>query len=308
MKSVTWVGLSVAGLMAALAYSLRWQHVDIDSVLHRDRDRAVHKLPVKEKKANSFIRKTPVVLLHGMWHSKREFNDLQYFLADNGYSSYAVDLQAGERFLPLGYTQREIVADLEAAIAGLGLDEFVLLGHSQGGVVAQSLLIHMSPALRAKVIAVVLLGTFPLGLPPPPALLQQTRSMYTFPGYAYLALFGRLWSAGYARDIFLAADTDVSEPSIEAYLRRLLAAPGDGLITMTHFISPEPVTQDPLPCLVMGGGEDIIYPPHMLKEAFDARFAQATHIVAPGQAHCFRDAGWEAAMATPLVEWLDVHA
>lgn len=84
-----------------------------------------------------------------------------------------------------------------------------------------------------------------------------------------------------------------------------IQAPSDGRVTMSHF----PATPKPLdtPALILGAKDDIIYPPHLFKEAFDARFKKPTHIVVPNQAHCFRDAGWQKTMIKPLVNWLEAQ-
>jgi pimeloyl-ACP methyl ester carboxylesterase len=57
------------------------------------------------------------------------------------------------------------------------MEKFILISHSQGGLVAQS----VSNNSPGKIIAVVLLGTFPLGMTPPVALMQQEHNMDSFP-------------------------------------------------------------------------------------------------------------------------------
>lgn len=57
----------------------------------------------------------------------------------------------------------------------------------------------------------------------------------------------------------------------------------------------------------MGASHDILCPPSVLKDAFDQRFARATHVTIPHQAHSFRDNGWEMSMLEPLIDWLNVQ-
>lgn len=289
-KRAALVGASA--FAGVIAYNLRWQHIQ---------GQDAHILNTVVQVAPG--KKIPIVLLHGMWHNPEDFKSLQKALAERGYSSHAVDLKPGERFLR-GFTQKEILADLEKTLENM--DKFILIGHSQGGLVAQSIL-QNSPILKKKISSVVLLGTFPLGLTPHLAFLIEQRQMYTFPGYLYLALFGKLFDREYVKRLFFMPSTDVEDPTFQAYIQRMLAAPSDGFITMTHFINPEPVQKQSrdIPCLVLGGEGDVVYPPEMLRSAFDDRFENATHIVAQGQAHCFADRGWEKTMAQPLIDWLD---
>jgi pimeloyl-ACP methyl ester carboxylesterase len=76
-----------------------------------------------------------------------------------------------------------------------------------------------------------------------------------------------------------------------------MAAPADGTITMTHFLPPSGSTNtgsnsiiiSTKPVLVLGAQQDIIYPPDLLREDFQRRFPNATHVTVPHQAHCFMD-------------------
>lgn len=259
----------------------------------------------KEKK-----EKIVVVLLHGMWHDASWYSKLQQLLQQRGYASYAVDLLAGERFLP-GFSQREIVADLEHTLLPiLNKDvEAVFVGHSQGGLVVQSCMKN-SQNLRTRTRGLVLLGTYPLGLlPPAKALLQQPRHMYSpIMGYLGICFMGKLISLDYLKHIFLLPTTDAS--ALADYTSKLLRAPSDGLITTTHFLG---VPQDDVdvistkPTLALGAKEDIIYPPHMLSKDFDDRFPNATHRIIPKQAHCFMDSvsAEDTDMEDSMIKWLD---
>jgi hypothetical protein len=141
--------------------------------------------------------------------------------------------------------------------------------------------------------------------------------MHTDLGYAFLGAFGKLMNVRYAKHIFLMPSTEEHEPRIQAYLQGLLQAPSDGWVTMTHFPAAAPAVQHhhqqqqvqtrTTLILVLGAAEDIIYPPHLLANHFDARFSIVTHVIAEGQAHCFMDPGWDLSMAKPLVDWLDAN-
>ena len=258
-------------------------------------------LPIlKESPDDDKKKKKPIiVLLHGMWHDAVWYSKLQKMLKEKGYYSYAIELLPGERALP-GFSQQEIVQDLEATL--LDNEEYILLGHSQGGLVAQSVLKN-SPKLEAKTKATVLLGTYPLGLmPPAKKLFSQQRNMYNHIGYAGICLIGKVISLDYLKHIFLSPSTDVHKEELKEYTKKILSAPSDGRITMSHF--PQSVgLLSTKPALVLGAKDDIIYPPHMLKKDFDERFPNATHKVIPNQGHCFMDGGTE--MEEALIAWLD---
>ena len=273
-------------------------------------------LPVStvQPAAGAARQATPIVLLHGMWHGGAwHFAALQRLLAAAGFESHSVDLRPGARTNKRGGTRKELVADLSATLDELRLRDAVLIGHSQGGLVAQSFMQDALPARPDTVAGAVLLGTFPLGLFPPAAMMLRRPSIYSMLGvigYSHLSLTGLLRSTAEARSIFVRPDTietTACEGGLRAYFAHLAAAPPDGWLTMTHFVPPHTPSFPAMrgkPVLVLGGADDIIYPPTVLARHFDARFPSAEHIVASGQAHCFVDAGWEASMVTPLIAWL----
>ena len=202
------LGISYAVTVGALVvYNLRWRYV---STLWR---RQARKLPVTKVEASSDDtnkNKRPILLLlHGMWHDAAWFYDLQVYLQkQGGYTSWAIDLLPGERFL-LGFTQAEIVADLECTLRHhlKGNETIVLVGHSQGGLVAQCCL-HKSPFLCEKTRGTVLMGTYPLGhVPPFYRILRQPRNMYNHYGVWGIYLFGRLWNLDYLKHIFFLRST-----------------------------------------------------------------------------------------------------
>lgn len=101
----------------------------------------------------------PLLVVHGFGGSRTDFEDFLDRLAARGWHAVAPDLRGhGESEQPLAEADYsfEIFADdlLELATA-LGWDEFALLGHSMGGMIAQVL------ALRApaRVPALVLMDT-----------------------------------------------------------------------------------------------------------------------------------------------------
>lgn len=310
-SSLIKTGLFASGAVvgALVAYNVRWRYVGDCFFGRTPKNLPITKVEAslqKEKKSNVVI-----VLLHGMWHDASWYSKLQHLLQHRGYSSYAIDLLPGERFLP-GFSQREIVTDLkqtliigdgEAVADNKEKVQYILVGHSQGGLVVQSCL-KRSPELHDRTKAVVLLGTYPLGLMPPvKALMKQPRNMYNHLGYAWICLTGKLSSLDYLAHIFLLPTTDPS--TLPDYTSNLLTAPSDGFITMTHFPQKVGIISEK-PTLVLGAKEDIVYPPHLFQNDFSSRFPNATHKTVPRQAHCFMDSvAWDTDMEDMLMNWLD---
>jgi 3-oxoadipate enol-lactonase len=100
----------------------------------------------------------PVLFLHGIGGSARVFAPQMESFARAGFRPVALDLLGfGER-PPVERMQfEEIAADVEASIARLELERPVLVGHSFGGMVAQTCLRRRPNAYRA----LVLVGTSP---------------------------------------------------------------------------------------------------------------------------------------------------
>lgn len=269
--------------------------------------------------ADTAVDRPVCVLVHGMWHGAWFWAPLQRLLSRAGYTSYAVELQPHPN-----RSGEAIAADLAATLDSLQLRNAVLLGHSQGGLITQFFLRDaLAKRPEGEVAGAVLMGTFPLGMAIPAwGLVTAERNIYKgglgVLGMLYYYAAGRLLTTECARRIFLlpaTAETTVCGPqgSLQEYLRRLVAAPRDGWITLTHNMPPRresfpavhPGEDIELPMLVLGAAEDIIYPPPLMKPGFLQRFPGATHVVCERQAHCFADPGWEEAAGGALLRWLD---
>lgn len=78
----------------------------------------------------------PLVLLHGLRAYAQTWESLVQSLGEQGYSIYALD-QRGRGLSdwaePTSYHTQSYVEDVEDLVAHLGLQRFVLLGHSLGG-------------------------------------------------------------------------------------------------------------------------------------------------------------------------------
>jgi pimeloyl-ACP methyl ester carboxylesterase len=253
-----------------------------------------------------------------MWHGTWYWEPLQTLLADHGFTSIAIDLLPASRYR-CG-TASKIVADLEFTLTSLDVRGAALVGHSQGGLVVQAFIRDVLPHSPRLLAGAVLMGTMPLGLPPTELVLRALQghpNMYWgrcgmgLLAYTYFMLTGRV-VAGAAKRIFLRPDTDHTDHggSKAGYLDRVTRAPPDGLLTMNHFVPPSCAqdvrTHEGPEVLVLGAGDDVIYPPAACRSGFETRYPhQVVHAVARGQAHCFVDPGWQESMGKPLLEWLE---
>lgn len=286
--------------ISLVAYNVRW------SQLFKAKKTKILPVTKVEKELTNDSndgKKVPIILIHGMWHDSSYFEKLQKLLSIRGYTSYAISLLPGERILP-GGSQKALIRDLEATLQEkIEEQQYILLGHSQGGLIVQSAM-QNSKVMNENTVGCILMGSFPLGLTPPfRDLMKQSRNMFFHLGYMYQCMFGTLMNVDYTKHIFLRPTTDEKEPEMNLYIQKLLKAPSDGLVTVSHFPSEVEVINKPT--LIIGAAHDIIYPPKLLKDAFNDRFPNSTHVIADDQAHCFVDPNWEMSMAEPLMTWLD---
>ncbi len=98
----------------------------------------------------------PLLLLHGFTGAKEDFADVLDAFADQGWHAAAPDLRGhGGSGAPAeeGAYSFEILADDAFALAdALGWDDFALLGHSMGGMVAQVMALRGSGRIRSLVL------------------------------------------------------------------------------------------------------------------------------------------------------------
>ena len=96
----------------------------------------------------------PVIFLHGISGSGRSFAPQMASFAAAGYQPVALDLMGYGRREPVEAMSFEALAeDVEFAISQSGLERPVLVGHSMGGTVVQTLLRRQSAGYRAAVLS-----------------------------------------------------------------------------------------------------------------------------------------------------------
>src|SRR5215211_3610631 len=100
------------------------------------------------------MNEEPVIFLHGIGGSARSFAPQAKSFAAAGLRPVALDLLGyGGRPAVESLTFDELAADVEAAIARLQLDRPVLVGHSLGGMVVQTMLRRRPDDYRAAVLS-----------------------------------------------------------------------------------------------------------------------------------------------------------
>jgi pimeloyl-ACP methyl ester carboxylesterase len=101
----------------------------------------------------------PFLLLHGFTGAKEDFTDFLDRLADRGWHAVAPDQRGhGESSKPASesdYSFSTYASDALALVDELGWSDFVLLGHSMGGMVAQ----HVLAAAPGRLEGLVLMDT-----------------------------------------------------------------------------------------------------------------------------------------------------
>ncbi|GAB6147445.1 alpha/beta hydrolase [Desulfocicer niacini] len=99
--------------------------------------------------------KPPLFFVHGAWHGAWCWKPLMDYLAEKGFTSYALDLpghgnRKSEGVAALGIM--DYVSEVEASIQELTLVKPVLIGHSMGGLIVQKFL-EKNDALSSVIIA-----------------------------------------------------------------------------------------------------------------------------------------------------------
>jgi 3-oxoadipate enol-lactonase len=97
---------------------------------------------------------TPVIFLHGIGGGARSFAPQIASFASAGYQPVALDLMGYGTREPVEAMSFEALAeDVEFAIRESGLERAVLVGHSMGGMVVQTMLRRKPEAYRAAVLS-----------------------------------------------------------------------------------------------------------------------------------------------------------
>lgn len=200
----------------------------------------------------------PLLFVHGAWHGawcwQKHFMP---FFAAMGYDTHAIDLrghgQSDKSKSMRWHCIADYVDDVEAAITSLNRKP-VVIGHSMGGFVSQHLL-----ARQPEIAGMCLLATVPsfgawritrdIALQHPLTFAKLNLMMSLYPVVA---------DPQRAREMFL--DTDTSQEDLAAFHATLSDESYRAFLDMVALALPKRAKSPP-PLLVVGGGEDKLFPP-----------------------------------------------
>ncbi|MFN8103810.1 MAG: alpha/beta hydrolase [Acidimicrobiia bacterium] len=178
----------------------------------------------------------PVVLVHGFTGAKEDFGDHIAWLGERRRTVAFDNRGHGESDRTDTYSLDLVRRDLGAFVDALGLDRFVLVGHSMGGFVAQLFAL----AAPERLVGLVLMGTGPRS----PHLDEDTRQM---------ADLARRLAVQAGMDVLLQAQQSLAEDDTAATalaseageaLRR--DRPGFAEFCDAKFLATDPVAYDEL--------------------------------------------------------------
>lgn len=244
-------------------------------------------------------RNPPLLFVHGGYtHSACwGYHFIPYFQR-NGHDCFALDLsghgdsEGRQRLDTFGLD--DFIQDLAQAVNTLEQLP-VLIGHSMGALIAQRYLEKGAAAGVALLSSVPPSGTagtaMRLAFSTPDFPSALTRVLDNDTNEQALEILAR---------VFFSPDTD--RRTLARYLPALQTESTRAVIEMLTPSFWSPQIQPAIPALVMGGAEDAVFPPSLLRFTASAWHTQA-HIV-PGAGHMLMlDPHWETAAKTLLV-WL----
>jgi pimeloyl-ACP methyl ester carboxylesterase len=204
---------------------------------------------------------------------------------------------SSSRQLPGPYGLGQLADDLIALLAGLRLDEFVLVGHSMGGKVSQ-----LAAARRPAGLAGLVLVAPAPPLPPGHVTAEYQQML----AHAY----DSAESAGQAIEQALTA-VPLTEAARQAIVRDSLSAdpPARQEWPLRGISADITATVGTIgyPALVVVGEHDKVEPPHVLEHNLLPYLPDAEFIVIPGSGHLLPLEA-PAALAKTMREWLAATA
>jgi pimeloyl-ACP methyl ester carboxylesterase len=176
--------------------------------------------------------------------------------------------------VPGPYDMRQLADDAQKVIDALGYTDFVLVGHSMGGKVAQTLAAR-KPAGLAGVILVAPAPAAPAGLTA--ALRELTSHAYDNEETVHQSIDMMLTNGGLSAGL----RQQVVEDSLRAHAEARLAWPQHGLVEDVS----AGIAEIGVPVLVLAGGQDRVDPPGVLTDHLLPRIPTATLTVLDGTGH-----------------------
>ena len=216
-----------------------------------------------------------LVFLHYWGGSSRTWRHVVDRLAPD-FRTITVDQRGwGRSATPTtGYSLADLADDVEAVVAALDLERYVLVGHSMGGKVSQLVASRRSRGLAGIVLVA----------PAPPGPLDLPLSVREAMLHAYdtresvIATVGEVLAPG-----------GLDPHDLEAVITDSLAGAPAAKTAWPLFASQEDVTpalaRIEVPVIVISGEHDRVDPPETLRRELLPRLAQAEMHLLPGAGH-----------------------
>ncbi len=255
-------------------------------------------LEIVSRQAQTNAHSTPILFVHGLWTGVWCWSEhfMDYFAAQ-GFGCYALSLRGhgnSEGHKRLRWIRlSEYVEDVAQVVAQLPTAP-ILVGHSNGGAVVQKYLeLHHAPAA-------VLMGSVPPGgvfktalntaLKSPLPFLKANLTMSLYPLVETPELAHRVFfSPSTAREISAKYFPKLTDESFIEFLDIML------------FNVPN-AKKVKAPMLVLGAGEDFLFPPDQVEATARDYRTQAT--IFPKMGHgMMLEPGWQT-VADKIVLWL----
>lgn len=216
-----------------------------------------------------------LVFLHYWGGSSRTWQHVVSALTPN-YRTIAIDQRGwGQLDAPqTGYTLSDLADDAQGVIEALGLDPYILVGHSMGGKVAQLL---ASRRLYGLAGLVLVAPSPPSPLHLPLDVRQGMVEAYTSRESIIAAVQHMLAAKSPAPEDLEAVVFDSLRGAFAAKAAWPLAASQEDITSAVAAIA--------VPTLVISGEEDRVDPLSMLKQALLPRIPQPTLHLLPGVGH-----------------------
>lgn len=232
-----------------------------------------------------------IVLLHGLGASRADWVEVVPRLTAAGYRVVVPDLRGhGDSERPRGPYRPEVFADdVEALLAALDIDEYVVVGHSMGGAVATTLALRRLPGLRGLAIA----NSVPAFNPRRP---REHFEVWLRLGVTALlgpAMLGRIMAQRLYPQPAQAAQRAESVARAALNSRRVYVS---SLYHLTRWSALERLDEIRVPTLVLAGEHDYLQPVDVRRYATGIQAAE--FVMLEGERHGMpREAGGRVAEA-----------
>lgn len=256
-------------------------------------------LEIITEKPGSVTHATPILFVHGMWHSASCWleNFMPYF-AKHGYETHALSLRGhggSDGHKRLRWTSiKEYVSDLEQ-VASQFKTPPVLVGHSMGGMIIQKYLEkHQVPA------GILLASSSPKGVLPGTLRFIRRHPLLFLKVNIMMSMAPIVATPALAREVFFSAD--MPENKLQDYFEKLEGESFRAYMDLLGLNLPNP-KQVKTPLLVLGAEDDKMI---STKEVIATGKAYGTEAeLFPNMAHgMMLEEGWQS-VADRILGWLE---